>query len=571
MKKATIWMLVAMMLMAMLAGCAQPAATTTPAPADDAKEPAADVEAPAEDAEETEEPAEDAEEPAAAIDISETMELEVSFCGSDDAWGPEVEIDKFGQFIMDKFNVTFKSRNVTWGDYGEKANLWAASNDLPGMTTVDIVGGTTFFQWINEGVVRALPSDDVMQQFPTLYYNMNTAQVKAFRVNGVAYHMPRMTYPNPDWYCMDDGVYYRKDWLEALNLEWPTNEQEFIDMCVAFATQDPDGNGKDDTIGMGTITDPWPLWQPAFPQYGYNQGNLLVDENGVVTHSLADDDTLKVMSFYRKLNKAGGFDPDFLTNASDDDTDVKFCAGITGVYVRQTSPQHIWDRYKKWCNLQPDKDWFECVGIVSADMWWDVEGVKDWGRINPTSHWSEYYFASDVSDELLMRYLLVFDWMSSDEGMRFMGYGFEGEDWEYDEDGNMVSLLGTKEDGTAITISDKYNNAKGASMCVWTGDMTQYINPNIPVEIRTWATAERDRRIEKCPAPSTSFVLNSINTDEKMDNTANPSSDWELFITDTSDKTDEELFAEMKVKWEQLGLYAMLDSLTAEWQANYMD
>ena len=575
MKKATVWMLVAMMLMALLAGCAQPAATTTPAP--EAENPANDVEAPADDvkepADDAEEPAEDVKEPEAApvVDITETQELELSCWDIDSAWGADVEIDKFGQFILDKFNITIKTRNITWGDYGEKNNLWAASNDLPAMTTAAVVGGTTFFQWINEGVVRALPSDDVMAAFPTLLYNLNTSQVKAFRVDGVAYHLPRMTYPDPDWYCMDDGIYYRKDWLEALNLEWPTNEQEFIDMCVAFQTQDPDGNGINDTIGLGTISNPWPLYQPSFLNYGFNQGNLLVDENGVVTHSMTDDETLIAMSFFRKINKAGGLDPDFMTHASDDETMDKFCAGLTGVYVKQVSPTHINNVYNKWCNLQPDKDFFENVGLVTSDMLWEVEGISEWGRINPSSHWSEYYFSSKVTDEELMRYLLVFDWMSSEEGMRFMGYGFEGEDYELDADGNMVSLLPVKEDGTASTISDKYNNAKCNSLCVWTGDMTQYINPNIPLEIREWCVAERDRRISQIPAPATSYVLNSIDTEEKQECTADPSSDWQLFIADTSDKTDEELFAEMKAKWDTLGLQAMLDSLTAEWQANYMD
>ena len=584
MKKATIWALVVLMLMALLAGCTQQPAQNTPAPADDATEAPADdaTEAPDEGGEEaTPAPDEGGEgtegeepQPSANIDISETQELELSCWDIDNAWGEDVAIDKFGEFILKKFNITIKTRNITWGDYGEKNQLWAASNDLPAMTTSDVVGGATFYQWINEGVVRALPDDSVMEQFPTLWYNMNTDQVKAFRVDGVAYHLPRMTYPNPDWYCMDNGIYYRKDWLEALNLEWPTNEQEFIDMCVAFQTQDPDGNGKNDTIGLGTISSFWPLWQGGtFSNYGINQGSLLVDENGVVTDSLADENTLKLMSMLRRLNKAGGLDPDFMTHASDDECIDKFCAGLTGVFLKQVSPTHMNTVFTKWQNLQPDKDFFECVGLVTTDMLWEVEGVErdEWGRIPSSSHWSEYYFGSKVTDEEILRYLLVFDWMSSDEGMKFMGYGFEGEDWEYDADGNMVNLLPDNESGTPGVISDKYPNAGCPSLCVWTGDMTQYINPNIDQRIRDWCVEERELRISTIPNPPIDYRLNAISTDEKLENTSNPGEDWALFITDTSDKTDEELYAEMVAKWDTLGHQAMLDSLTAAYQELYIN
>lgn len=60
-----------------------------------------------------------------------------------------------------------------------------------------------------------------------------------------------------------DGEYYgipfsrqavvtviRKDWREKLGYDVPTTWEELSELAEAFATQDPDGNGSDDTYGM---------------------------------------------------------------------------------------------------------------------------------------------------------------------------------------------------------------------------------------------------------------------------------------------------------------------------------
>ncbi|NHI16546.1 ABC transporter substrate-binding protein [Microbacterium excoecariae] len=60
-----------------------------------------------------------------------------------------------------------------------------------------------------------------------------------------------------------DGTYYgvpysrqanivmiRKDWREAIGADVPTTWDELSELALAFATEDPDGNGQDDTYGM---------------------------------------------------------------------------------------------------------------------------------------------------------------------------------------------------------------------------------------------------------------------------------------------------------------------------------
>lgn len=46
------------------------------------------------------------------------------------------------------------------------------------------------------------------------------------------------------------GLMIREDWLEHLGLDAPTNVDELYDILKAFATEDPDQNGRQDTVGL---------------------------------------------------------------------------------------------------------------------------------------------------------------------------------------------------------------------------------------------------------------------------------------------------------------------------------
>lgn len=78
------------------------------------------------------------------------------------------------------------------------------------------------------------------------------------------------------------GMIYRKDWADNLGLEAPKTVEEFYEMSRAFTEDDPDGNGKDDTIG---VTDRGDLiyglfktlasWHATPNNWGEKDGELL--------------------------------------------------------------------------------------------------------------------------------------------------------------------------------------------------------------------------------------------------------------------------------------------------------
>ncbi|MBW8349269.1 extracellular solute-binding protein [Bacillus sp. IITD106] len=65
-------------------------------------------------------------------------------------------------------------------------------------------------------------------------------------VDGKRYGVPRYSGGNGS----DSVLWIRQDWLDKLNLKGPETLEDVEKIMDAFVHQDPDGNGKDDTIGV---------------------------------------------------------------------------------------------------------------------------------------------------------------------------------------------------------------------------------------------------------------------------------------------------------------------------------
>lgn len=113
-------------------------------------------------------------------------------------------------------------------------------------------------------------------------------------------------------------TYVKKEWLANCGLDVPTNYAEFIEMCEAFTSGDPDGNGiEGDTFAI-TIPDileagaPYigylpEIYQDAYP--GFYQ-----DGNGVWRDGFTQNAMREAMMRLRNAYRQGFLDPDILTN-----------------------------------------------------------------------------------------------------------------------------------------------------------------------------------------------------------------------------------------------------------------
>ena len=120
---------------------------------------------------------------------------------------------------------------------------------------------------------------------------------------------PKLAASNLSWGSRT--LFVRKDWMEKLGIDDPQTAEEFIEMCVRFVTDDPDGNGEDDTLGF-TLRAIWPFQSQTFG-YGYTDGSWIKvgDEYHLGNTTQA---ALELFSFLRELYQRGGLDPDFILN-----------------------------------------------------------------------------------------------------------------------------------------------------------------------------------------------------------------------------------------------------------------
>lgn len=120
----------------------------------------------------------------------EPMELSIAHWDIDKAKVNAEEPDEILKLIQDKFNVTFVPMNVGWGDYTDKYTTWAAGNSLPDICGgIDWAGGSgTYFQWVEDGVVRALPSD--LSAYPNVEKYVSLPEVQSMSVDGENYFFP---------------------------------------------------------------------------------------------------------------------------------------------------------------------------------------------------------------------------------------------------------------------------------------------------------------------------------------------------------------------------------------------
>lgn len=106
----------------------------------------------------------------------------------------------------------------------------------------------------------------------------------------------------------------RGDWLDKLGLSEPQTLDEYYDVLYAFTHDDPDGNGRDDTWGLGigyTLYDT----VGVFGAYGLKRG-WIYDESGELHSPYATDAAIPVYEWFAKVYADGLMEPNFITNNS---------------------------------------------------------------------------------------------------------------------------------------------------------------------------------------------------------------------------------------------------------------
>ncbi|MFJ9626176.1 extracellular solute-binding protein [Streptomyces sp. NPDC091280] len=168
----------------------------------------------------------------------------------------------------------------------------------------------------------------------------------------------------------------RKDWLRKLGLKAPTTWQEMLSVAKAFATRDPDGDGKNDTYGMvvpGSAQNGYAAWWGA--SFLWQGGAKIIEPDGDGGYRPAMDSAAAVRTVtWLKDNlfcgDNGVIQPGAVSAITG--TATNFQDGNAGMYL--TGPYNI-----ATYDVTPGKDKFEVVpapaGPAGSDVLADGENI----------------------------------------------------------------------------------------------------------------------------------------------------------------------------------------------------
>ena len=316
----------------------------------------------------------------------------------------------------------------TGADGEAKLNAAAAANDLPDFFQMVSSTGDTrgaLYRYANLGLLA--PVDDMMPLMPertALHYSDPLA------ISLVTFVGRQFGLPEPPPIPRREGLLIRQDWLDTLGLEPPTTLDELYTVAVAFTEQDPDGNGQNDTFGVGGFIN----GQGIGNRFDWIFGGYGVP--GVWNFSNADSFGLNVrnpqypeaLTYMKSLVDANVIDPDWPT-LSRDEFRARWKQGLFGIMWEDFAALTNKSNYTPFDENFPDAEWIALPAPTgpNGDAAYGVYTGR--GQIFAVSQNA----ADEGKQEAIARLL---EWMATD-GYWLLGFGEEGVNYVIDANGDI--------------------------------------------------------------------------------------------------------------------------------------
>lgn len=534
MKKKNKWLamaLAATMTAGMLAGCGSAPA----APAEAKKEESA----PQEKEEAAPQKAEQTE--------TQTEPIEVSIA----IWGAEEglaggENDAVLKTLEEKTGVKLVAQNVTWDDADQKIQLWATNGQLPDIFCGDFVSKSFFNNWVEQGVIRALPED--LGAYPNLQEYLKMERAVSSKKNGKYYMIPRQTYGDISYSVQDRNVVYRWDLAQKAGVEKePETYEEFRDMIKKIIEADPEGkNISGMTQALSGL-----LGGFIFP-YGGILDKKWVEKDGQFMPGYFAGDMKAAMQLARDMYQEGTIEKD-IALAKLDTSKEKFLQGQNAAMVFAGSgPAWLYEQIGKDYEALYGRPFLDDIKI--AKLYPGADGNKYY--FVDTESWSETYFSANVDDAKMDAICRLFDYLYSDEGRRLVFCGIEGEDYDL-TDGKVVMREG-------VDLSAKYSfmnpNSSISSLALWNpADWDMSFPSANPMEYRQLNEARHQDAVQNGTLPPYNDAVMFLSTPLKDKFVYSADDDLMQVMMGTEDVG--KMVDDLMASYEAKGLSAMLEEV----------
>lgn len=150
------------------------------------------------------------------------------------------------KMIEERFNIDLKGFYVDPNNFQDNLDVKFAGGEMP---DVMVVGSpAALATYIDGGIIGEIPIEVIREKAPNYAKTADqyddgslwTTMIYKGKNYGVSNPMSQIPM----------AMFWRKDWLDKLNLEIPETLEEYEKVLTAFVEEDPDGNGRKDTAGI---------------------------------------------------------------------------------------------------------------------------------------------------------------------------------------------------------------------------------------------------------------------------------------------------------------------------------
>lgn len=239
----------------------------------------------------------------------------------------------------------------------------------------------------------------------------------ACTIDGSVYAIPTA------WMELYGSLAVRADWMDKLGLEDPETIEDLKQILIAFRDQDPDGNGANDTIPMTSNGGLAQLLDIFRGLYDITGEYAAVD--GAVTYTLATENGREMVREMAEWYSEGLIDPEFAI-ATGEMANQKITNDMTGACF-------TW-----WWDMKSLDQTFKDMGYETSPYDWmalplNVNGEP--AKLKPCGP-AELYLVFPAGGHTAEAVDLINTMLEYDVA-KTLQFGFEGEHWDTDADGNM--------------------------------------------------------------------------------------------------------------------------------------
>lgn len=271
--------------------------------------------------------------------------------------GQSLEKNGYIDEIKQQFNIDVKFDWIASpSDFDQKLSLAISSDSLPDALMVNMTQFSSMIKYNQLADMTSTLNDYGSDLLKAFYTSGGEALKKLVEIDGKVMGVPATT-PKANGF---NEMWIRQDWLDKLGLQAPKNLEELKQVAKAFVEQDPDGNGKKDTIGIGGPSKSGKIAIPDGNQFGLDPifgahksfpTYWLKDANGQVIYGSLQAETKQSLQTLHDMYKDGLLDKEMLIR---DDSMQAVLDNKTGIFFGPWwTGYSLTDVYKK----NPAPDW----------------------------------------------------------------------------------------------------------------------------------------------------------------------------------------------------------------------